>query len=369
MVSKIGFLAEQLSSGAGTDRYARSLAESVSAHASVRVLTMAGARNETVLSDVRAVLPKPRFHPLAQLRVFWQVVLHMRDREVIHCLIEHYSPGAALAGHMLGIPVTMTLHGTYAVPPRRGLKFLMMRYAYSRMPLVTSGSSATAQKTREVVPIGECRIIPNGVNFERFHILPNTKRAQLMLTVGALKARKGVDLAIRAMAVLKDKYPMFRYAVVGDDAHDSFSHSVHELAETSGLANRIDFYQGISDTRLLELYNEAFAFVLAARETEDGAFEGFPMVYYEANACGTPVITTTGFGSEYAIRDGENGFLVPPEDPGALANALEKLLDDSARWSLMSEASRVQAADHTWDKIADVLMQFYDDVIMRHIRP
>jgi glycosyltransferase involved in cell wall biosynthesis len=360
----VGYLAPELSSRNGWARYSRSLAEAVSAEADVRVLTERGAKNETVLTDVRRVLPVATFGLKAQIGVFLYVFKHLGDCDVIHCLVEPYAPAAALAAQMRGIPITMTMHGTYAVPPANSaLKRFAMRYMYSRMPLVTSGSAYTEKKVREATKLGECRIIPNGVNLEKFSVLANVKKDNLILTVGMLKARKGVDTVLSALAELKTRIPDLKYSIVASDAGDAFSQKVHDMIQNLGLTDRVTFHEDITDTDLISLYNRAKGFVLAARSTDEGAFEGFPMVFYEANACGTPVITTRGFGSEYAIKDGENGFLVQPDSPAEVAGAIEKLFRDEARYEHMQKRALEEARAHTWDKIAKILMKFYHDTI------
>ncbi len=361
---KVGYLAPELSSRNGWARYSRSLAEAVSAEADVRVLTERGAQNETILTDVRRSLPVATFGLKAQVGVFLHVFWNLGDRDIIHCLVEPYAPAAALAAHVRGIPITMTMHGTYAVPPKNSaIKRLIMRYMYSRMPIVTSGSAYTEKKVREVTKLGECRIIPNGVNLEKFNILPGVKKENLILTVGMLKARKGVDTVLSALAELKDTLPDLKYSIVASDSGDAFSQKVHAMIKDLDLTSQVTFHENISDTDLVSLYNRSRGFVLAARSTDDGAFEGFPMVFYEANACGTPVITTRGFGSEYAIHDGENGFLVEPDSPKQVAEAISKLFADSVQYEIMREKSLQEAKNHTWDKIAKILMRFYHDVI------
>jgi glycosyltransferase involved in cell wall biosynthesis len=361
---RIGFVAPELSSRNGWARYSRSLVEAVSHHAEVRVLTERNAQNDTILSDVHKVLPVAGFGLKAQIGVFLHAYRLLGECDVVHCLVEPYAPAAAFAAHMRGVPITMTLHGTYAVPPKSpGLKRFAMRYMYSRMPVVTSGSPYTEQKAREAASLGECRIIPNGVNLEKFQVLPSVQKEDLILTVGMLKPRKGVDTVLEAFAKIKDVYPALRYSVVADDSGDAFSKKVHAMVGDLGLTDRVTFHQHISDEELVALYNRAKAFVLAARTTDDGMFEGFPMVFYEANACGTPVITSRGFGSEYAIHDGENGFLVNQDNPEQVAEALSKLLDDDARYLAMRSRAIEEAKKHTWDKIAQILIGFYDDVI------
>jgi glycosyltransferase involved in cell wall biosynthesis len=359
----IGFLAPELSSRSGWARYSRSLVEAMSAKANVCVLTERDAKNDSKLTDVHAVLPMATFGLKAQIGTFLQAYRLLGSCDVIHCLVEPYAPAVALAAQLRRIPVTMTLHGTYSVPPKSGLKRTIMRYMYSRMPIVTSGSAYTEKRTSEEVKLGECRIIPNGVNLEKFHVLPGVKKEDLILSVGMLKSRKGVDTVLEALAELKEKYPKLRYAVVADDAGDAFSRKVHTMVQDLGLSDRVTFHQHISDTELVLLYNRAKIFVLAARATDDGTFEGFPMVFYEANACASPVITSRGFGSEYAIHDGKNGFLTEQEDPGAVAQAVSRLMDDPALYDHMQKCSLEEAKKHTWEHIADILMTFYHDCI------
>jgi phosphatidylinositol alpha-1,6-mannosyltransferase len=279
-------------------------------------------------------------------------------------LVEPYAPAVAFAAQLRRVPVTMTLHGTYSVPPKNGLKRTIMRYMYSRMPLVTSGSVYTEKKTREEINLGECRIIPNGVNLEKFH-QTGVQKEDLILSVGMLKPRKGVDTVLEALALIKDKYPSLRYAVVADDAGDAFSKKVHSMVKDLGISDRVDFLQHINDSELVALYNRAKIFILAARATDDGTFEGFPMVFYEANACGTPVITSRGFGSEYAIHEGENGFLTEQNDPKAVAETISKLMDDSVLYEHMQKSALEEAKKHTWERIADTLLTYYHDCIRR----
>jgi phosphatidylinositol alpha-1,6-mannosyltransferase len=364
-LKRVGYVTDGLSSRNGTERYSRSLVEAVSSKVAVRVLTMHDAPNDSALTDVHAVLPHPRFHPLTQLSVAWKTFRYMRGCDVIHSLVEPYAPAVALAGFLLGVPVTMTLHGTYAIPPERAsFKRLMMRFMYSRMPLTTTGSLHTERKVRQLLPrtFKECRMIPNGVNLERFHPVDGVQKENLILTVGMLKARKGVDTVLSALSELKKQFPALHYAVVGDDGHDAFSARVRQMVNELGLKDRVTFHERIQDSELLSLYNRAKVFVLAARETDDGAFEGFPMVFYEANACATPVISTRGFGSEYAIHEGENGLLVEQNDPHAVAEAIRSMFADEARYKRMQERSLEEAGKHTWDKIAEMLMNFYHDV-------
>lgn len=359
----IGYLAKELSSGHGTARYARSLVEAISEDNEVVVLTAVDSSNETKVRSVYRVLPSPVFYPLAQIRNFFQVMRFLRHCDVVHVLVEQYGPGTALACHLLNIPFTMTMHGTYAVPPEKfSFKKMMMRYLYWRIDISTTGSVYTEKKVREVVPMGECRFIPNGVNLEKFYPLPGMEKKNNLLTVGMLKYRKGADLVVEALGLLKDRFPDLTYDIVGDQDDYYFVDKLKSRIQALGLTDRVTFHEHIDDAELLKLYNQAQIFILAARD-ESGHFEGFPMVFYEANACGTPVITTKGFGSEYAIKDGYNGYVVNQNDPQLIADKITEILSNDLLQKSMYTHGIEEARKHSWDEIAKKLDIFYSDAI------
>ena len=87
-------------------------------------------------------------------------------------------------------------------------------------------------------------------------------------------------------------------------------------------------------------------------------FEGFGLVYWEANACGRPVVGTTGCGAVDAIQDGVNGYLVPPDDPEAAARAALRLLADPAAADAMGRRGRELVLP--WRTAAEQLVALYD---------
>jgi glycosyltransferase involved in cell wall biosynthesis len=358
----IGYLTSSMSNFDGWGRYSRSLIESVSQHATVRVLTDASAKNESSVVAA-AVLPPMQLTLLTQLKVFVAVLRYLRGCDVIHSLVEMYAPGAALAARLLGIRFVMTLHGTYAVPPKGlSMQGMLIRFALKTAALTTTGSRYTEVKARRRVKFGECRFIPNGVDPKEFHVLPNTIREDFIMTVGWLKPRKGMDIVIRAFGLIKDKYPALRCVLVGGIENERFNEQLHVLARDTGAEDRIEFVGRVSEEKLVRLYNTCRIFVFPARDIHEN-FEGFPMVFYEANACGAPVVTTRGFGSEYVIREGRNGLLVEPDDVQGTAAAIRRLLDDKQLYATMhTEALRI-AGEHTWDKIAPMLINFYRDAL------
>jgi len=260
----------------------------------------------------------------------------------------------------------MTLHGTYAVPSEKfSFEKLFLKVAYKIAALTTTGSKFTEIKVRRRLKFGECRFIPNGVNPKEFYRLPGAEDKNYVLTVGWLKPRKGMDILIKAFNLVKNEFSDLRCKIVGGSENQKFSDYLRLLVKENNLENRVDFLGRISDSELVRLYNNCSVFVFPARDLDEN-FEGFPMVFYEANACGAPVITTRGFGSEYAIKDGYNGLLAEPEDIESIAKAIRKILKNLEFQSQMRKNALETAKNHTWDKIIEnYILPMYKDALRK----
>jgi phosphatidylinositol alpha-1,6-mannosyltransferase len=91
----------------------------------------------------------------------------------------------------------------------------------------------------------------------------------------------------------------------------------------------VRFLGDVGDRELPALYNLASVYVGASRRAGRLGVEGFGISLVEASACGLPVVAGNSGGIPDAVREGETGFLVPPEDPAALADAISRLLADT----------------------------------------
>jgi phosphatidylinositol alpha-1,6-mannosyltransferase len=364
---KIGYVTTTISPEDGWGRYSGSLIGAVSKRLNVIVVASRVSIKKDVDSKTQAynVLPDATFRPTTQLKVFFYCIKYLKDVNVIHSLVEPFSPGAALAAYFLRVPFIMTLHGTYSIPPRSfSIKRILMKYMYNRVTIATTGSPYTEKKVRDILNFGECRFIPNGVDDNIFYKIPKSNDKNYLLTVGGLKARKGTDLVVEALSLVKDKFPSLHYKIVGLHDDKNFISSLKANIDRCGLNSRVEFLDSVSDTQLRTLYNECSIFILAAREVS-GSFEGFPMVFYEANACGVPVITTSGFGSEYAIKDGINGYIVPQNNPQKIADSIIKILDDKYLYDLIRNGALNEAKKHTWENISGSIINLYEDALKK----
>ena len=139
------------------------------------------------------------------------------------------------------------------------------------------------------------------------------------------------------------------YAVAGKGPERD---KLKKLAHKLGVADRVRFLGEVSERDLPALYNLASVYVGASRRAERLGVEGFGISLVEASACGLPVVAGKSGGIPDAVRDGETGFLIPPEDPAAIADAVGRLLADTALAGRVGAAGRRAVETYyNWDRV------------------
>lgn len=170
-----------------------------------------------------------------------------------------------------------------------------------------------------------------------------------LLTVARLDPHKGVDTVLQALPAVLARAPDVRYAVAGDGPDRA---RVEQLAQRIGVADRVRFLGAVSDGDLPALYNAATLYVGPSRQSERIGVEGFGIAFVEASASGLAVVGGDSGGVPDAVRDGETGLLVPPEDPAAVAAAVNRLLGDAEFARRLGAAGRRAVETHyNWDRV------------------
>jgi glycosyltransferase involved in cell wall biosynthesis len=146
----------------------------------------------------------------------------------------------------------------------------------------------------------------------------------MLLSVGRAVPKKGYDVLLRALAQLPTGLAWRFVHVGGGDEIPALK----ALACSLGLENRIEWCGAQRQDGVLCRYRAADLFVLASRIAADGDRDGLPNVLVEAASQGLPCISTTVSGITEFLVDGENGLLVEPENPAALAQALARAIGD-----------------------------------------
>lgn len=213
--------------------------------------------------------------------------------------------------------------------------------------------------------------VPCGVDLTEFHPASmSTARRRLglgkhefiVLQLGRMVPRKGVDNVIRAVSCLRGRLPV-RLVVVGGESADPNDGRTPEIsrlrhvARECGALDCVTFVGQRQREDLHTFYNACDVFVTTPW------YEPFGITPLEAMACAKPVIGSKVGGIKHTVIDGKTGFLVPPSDPAELASRLQTLHDDPGLARAMGKAGaqRVRSL-FTWDRVARELAEVYEAV-------
>jgi glycosyltransferase involved in cell wall biosynthesis len=238
----------------------------------------------------------------------------------------------------------------------------LMRTVIRSSDAVTAISTHTANEVRRLVPDARVHLIPFGAAIAPGDTPPVRRTASSpfrLLFTGRLVERKGVDVLLRALALLGEGRDV-RLAVVGDGPL-----RVHwtEQAAALGLGDRVEFTGFVPASELTRRFDACDAFVLPAIEDAKGDVEGLGVVLIEALLHSRPVIASASGGITDVVIDGRTGLLAPPGDAPALAAAIARLMDDPALAARLTEEGRAHVeAQFSWDAIVAQLAGIYQSV-------
>jgi phosphatidylinositol alpha-1,6-mannosyltransferase len=177
----------------------------------------------------------------------------------------------------------------------------------------------------------------------------------LLLSLGRLVRRKGVDTTLEALALLDEETrSRLRYVVAGTGPEAA---ALAQLAAEKKLQDIVYFVGAVADVGKWSLLHECDILVMPSRNIK-GDFEGFGIVYLEANLCGKPVIAARSGGVIDAVAANVSGLLVEPYDPAALAVAIKKLAGNPEWQATLGQQGRERAIrDFDWSKQAAYLFK------------
>jgi glycosyltransferase involved in cell wall biosynthesis len=212
---------------------------------------------------------------------------------------------------------------------------------------------------------GKVHLVYHGLDLSRFPAAPPPAGARAgrdpgdpvrLLSVGRAVEKKGYDVLLDALARLPADL-QWRLTHIGGGA---LADRLAAEAARLGLSERIDWRGAQAQAEVLAAYRRSDLFVLASRIAPDGDRDGLPNVLMEAQSQGLACLATEVAGIPELIRDGETGWLVPPNEAAPLAAALSDLIGDPARRQALGQAgaARVRAvfdAAAQIDALADLL--------------
>ncbi len=185
-----------------------------------------------------------------------------------------------------------------------------------------------------------------------------TQEGAVVLFVGRLVKRKGVDDLVNAFAVVKERVKDASLVLVGEGPE---RRPLTDLVAKLNLSEAITFKGVLEGESLHREYSSCYTCVLPSRrEPDDPASEGLGLALIEASMHGKPLVGTLHGGIPEVIQEGVNGFLVPENDPVALAGAITRLLQDSELAGTMgTNALSIARAKFTWEATTRRLLDSY----------
>jgi len=289
------------------------------------------------------LLPLKRTYDLAALRaaIEFRRFLKRQRIQIVHTFFESSDIWAGF--------VTKTMSRAKLVWARRDMGILRARkhrIAYRLMAGAPDAVFSVSEQVRrhaiEVDRIDAARVhtIYNGLNLADWNAAPRPAKNPgefLVTTVGNIRRVKGHDVFVRAAAAIVQQFPKVSFSIAGDVLEPDYFRELQTLVRDLDLVNHVRFDGGVTNQR--QHLAEADIFVLPSRS------EGFSNAIIEAMASSLPVVATDVGGNGEAVKDGVTGFLVPPEDPDALATTILRLLSDPIQAKAMGAAGRNVVAE------------------------
>ena len=260
----------------------------------------------------------------------------------------------------------VTFHGSeinFMRHPRRSIPVALSRF-WNGWTDYVANSRFTAEhllRTFPQVPREKVRAVPLGVNesWLRGAVDRAWARDQLqipedrfvLVSLGRITPRKGHMIVCEALARLPpDISRRIEWRIVGPSLEEDYAAKLRQAIADSKVNAKFD---GVLSQSAIEiLLSAADAFCLPGFWDDKQQFEGFGLVYLEAAALGVPSIGTNSGGVPDAIRDGETGLLVPPNDAAAVAEAIRFLFENPGKRKALAAGARAHAEASSWTRVA-----------------
>lgn len=267
---------------------------------------------------------------------------------------------AVMLAKRLGKPVVITARGTdLNLIPRYRLPRRMIQWAAANADsMITVCAALKDTLTGLGVQSGRINVLRNGVDLDFFRPVNRhearvklglEKDGTVLISAGLLIDRKGHDIPVRALSDM----PGVQLLIAGDGEKRRY---LEELAESSGVRDRVRFLGSVSHEQLRLYFSAADALVLASSR------EGWANVLLESMACGTPVIASNVWGTPEVVTCPAAGVLMQERTPESFVVAYRKLMADYPE----RIATRQYAERFSWDDTTKGQLDLMRSVILQH---
>ena len=288
--------------------------------------------------------------------------------DAIHITVEPYAMMVLFLRKHIVSKTVLTIHGSYGVRIIQSrLTRMNAKRAFKLIPKFITVSNYTKQAvSRELGKDSahfnsNVRVIRNGIELPEWNGKKEKSSVKQILLVGGVKPRKGVIEAIEACAVFKKQFKTpFSFTIAGRFKEDSaYVEKIRNRISELNLNEEIKLLGKVGESELASLYQKADLFLMPALTTPD-TFEGFGLVYLEANAFGVPCIGPNASGAAEAIEEGMSGFHCDPNNAGEIASRMNDILN---RNMVSPAGCREWAEKHDIETVAEEVEKVYASIV------
>lgn len=267
--------------------------------------------------------------------------------DVIHCHQYFVLPTflAALTGRLRGSRVFVSDLGGGAWTP--GFHVDQSRWIAAHLPISEYAARSLPGRNRRH------RVIYGGVDLERYTMRPALTHDGSAVFLGRILPHKGIHFLIEGLPAGVSLH------VIGPALDPAYLDRLRDLAA----GKKVHFHHGLSDAEVVVHLQRAMALVHPTPVRPDGSAgvnELLGLAPIEGMACGCPVVASNAASLPEVVEDGVSGLLVPPNDPGAIGRALERLAADPDLWHRLAVGARARVeARFSWDRVVDACLAAY----------
>ncbi len=266
----------------------------------------------------------------------------------------------------LDTPIVSVVHHLRSDEPRPKWKnggYRMVERHYVRnLDGAICNSETTRKSVTNLFGSGDSNELPTVVAYpagDRFEPLPPIRRefsgTLRLVFLGNQIPRKGLHVLLRGLSSVSGNWHL---TVIGARTDKKYADRVRRLRDVLGLGEKVSFTGRLPDEAVAGHLTRSHVLAVPS------LYEGFGLVYLEGMAFGLPAIATTAGGASEIVSDGENGFLLPPDDPDAIAEVVRTLRDDRTLLRRMSSSARERYDVHPgWDDATEAVERLLDTVV------
>lgn len=346
---KILYITNNLRGKDGWSKYSKDLVKEAK-NSGCDVLCLTNKRSDLENAKEIVLLKNPLKYLANPIRCFLDSlkiskIIKNFSPDIIHFIVEPYITILPFL-NCKKVKTVLTVHGTYSVMPsllknffKKRISFWISKKYYKKLDIIISISNFTKFNLVKYYPElnNKIKIISNGINLEKNKIIrfknTNNKIKQILF-VGAIKSRKGIMEAIEILKYYDDNISNnFIYNIIGSyDTCDNYYKQIVKKIKEYNMEKKIIFKRKVSDKERNEYYKNSDLFLMLP--INDGKFfEGFGLVYLEANAFGLPCIGSYDSGSSEAILNNKTGYIVDPRNKKDVAYKIDLILNQNKIYS------------------------------------